>query len=65
VVVLFDAGNGSLVMEGVVTRPAGSELFAALSARLLAVTGGTGTIYEGSQGKAQPTGTHQIYVVYW
>jgi len=69
VVVLFGGETattgGSLVIEGVVTRPAGSELFAAPSGRQLAVTGGTGGIYQGSQGKAQATGSHHISVVYW
>jgi hypothetical protein len=67
VVVLFGAAStgGSLVIDGVVTRPSGSDLFAAASDRVLAVTGGTGVLYEGSQGKALPSGGHHITVIYW
>lgn len=65
IVVLFEDDNASLVMEGVVTRPTGTQLFAASSARVLAVTGGTGTVYQGSLGVAQPTGSHQITISYW
>jgi hypothetical protein len=66
IVVLFENDNASLVMEGVVTKPTGSELFAASSNRVLAVTGGTGSLtYQGSIGVAQPTGNHQITIAYW
>jgi hypothetical protein len=66
IVVLFENDNASLVMEGIVTKPTGSELFAALSDRVLALTGGTGaTTYQGSIGVAQPTGNHQVSIFYW
>jgi hypothetical protein len=66
IVVLFENDNASLVIEGVVTKPAGSELFADASSRALAVTGGTGgTTYQGSLGVAQPTGSDEITILYW
>jgi hypothetical protein len=68
VVVLFGTPTinaGSLVMQGVLNKPAGSELFAADSGRLLAVTGGTGVLNEGGVGKAQAIGSHKILVIYW
>jgi hypothetical protein len=74
VVVLFGdpatTDGGSMVIEGVLNKPAGSELFAASSARLLAVTGGTGSDYDGSVGKAKAMGpnamgSREILVIYW
>jgi hypothetical protein len=46
--------GGSLVVQGVIDRPAGTALFAEDSDRVLAVTGGTGLPYEAKQGKAKP-----------
>jgi hypothetical protein len=66
IVVLFENDNASLVMEGIVTKPTGSELFAASSDRALAVTGGTGSLtYQGSIGVAKPDGNHRITIAYW
>jgi hypothetical protein len=66
IVVLFEKDNASLVIEGIVTKPTGTELFAVSSDRALAVTGGTGGLtYQGSIGVAQPTGDHKIAIAYW
>jgi hypothetical protein len=67
VVLLFggDASptGGSLVVEGVIDRPAGTALFAHASERVLAVTGGSGLLYEAKQGKAKPE-DHQLVLNY-
>jgi hypothetical protein len=66
IVVLFENDNASLVMQGVVTKPAGSELFAAPSDRLLALTGGTGAMtYQGAIGVAQLNEPRKITIKRW
>jgi hypothetical protein len=57
--------GGSLVIQGIIYRPPGTELFAVSSARVLAVTGGTGLNYEAKQGAAELTGAHRLVVVYY
>ena len=66
VVLAFGGDNsagGTLVVQGLIKKPAGSALFAGpppTSVRLLAITGGAGMNYEAKQGKAKPSGENHL-----
>jgi hypothetical protein len=52
--------GGTLVVQGLVNKPAANKLFTAASPRLLAITGGAGLRYEAKQGKALPIGQNHV-----